>query len=355
MSSEKTEQPTPHKIRKAREEGQVAKSKDFTQVLLLGAMFGYTLMNAGNIVRQVADMLLFPSQFYGMHFHASVSTIIIELAKGAAMLLLPYILIALIVGVFGELIQTGIIFAFKALKPKGSKLNPATNAKQIFSMKNLVEFVKSSLKVIFLSSVVYFVIRSVLDPLLKLPYEGIDDAGAMLALMLEKLIIYTFVGFGAIALLDFIYQRKRYTKDLMMTMQEVKQEYKQLEGDPHVKSHRRELGKEITMGEGERKTARSTVVVTNPTHLAIALYYSHGITPLPIVLDKGADEKAQMIIAIARRHNVPRMENVPLAHALMASAEVGQYIPSELVEPVAEVLLALRRLRQEQGIGEDYA
>ena len=231
MSSEKTEQPTPHKIRKAREDGQVAKSKDFTQVLLLGAMLGYTLANSGAIVRDILQILLFPTQLYGMDFRAAVSSAISELTKSGVMLLVPYLLLGLVVGIFGETIQTGILFAFKALIPKGSKLNPASNLKQMFSMKNVVEFIKSSLKAIFLSAVVYVVIRGLLDPLLKLPYQGIDEAGFMLGEMLKKLVIYTFIGFGAIALLDLVYQRKRYTKDLMMSMQETKQEYKQLEGD----------------------------------------------------------------------------------------------------------------------------
>ena len=353
MSGEKTEQPTPHKIRKAREEGQVAKSKDFTQVLLLGALFGYTLANASGIVREVAQLLLFPIQLYGMDFRGAVSVALVEMSKRGIMLLMPYLLLVLTIGVFGELIQSGILFAFKALIPKGSKLNPVSNLKQMFSMKNFFEFIKSSLKVVFLSAVVYFVIRSVLDPLLKLPYQSIDDAGFMLAIMLKKLVIHTFIGFGAIALMDLIYQRKRYTKDQMMSMQEIKQEYKQLEGDPHVKSHRRGMAKEIAMGDGEQKARKATVVVTNPTHFAVALYYQHGQTPLPVVLIKGADAMARRIVRIAREENIPVMENVPLARALMATADIGQYIPSELVEPVAEVLLALRRLAQEREDGEE--
>ncbi|MGV3656041.1 MAG: type III secretion system export apparatus subunit SctU [Noviherbaspirillum sp.] len=349
MSSEKTEQPTPHKIRKAREDGQVAKSKDFTQVLLLGAMLGYTLANSGAIVRDIMQILLFPTQLYGMDFRAAVSSAISELTKSGVMLLVPYLLLGLVVGIFGETIQTGILFAFKALIPKGSKLNPASNLKQMFSMKNVVEFIKSSLKVIFLSTVVYVVIRGLLDPLLKLPYQDIDEAGFMLGEMLKKLVVYTFIGFGAIALLDLVYQRKRYTKDLMMSMQEIKQEYKQLEGDPHVKSHRRGMAKEIAMGDGERKARKATVVVTNPIHFAVALYYRREETPLPVVLAKGADAAAKEIVRIAREENIPVMENVPLARALMATADVDKYIPSELVEPVAEVLLALRRMARERA------
>ncbi|MDB5840441.1 MAG: EscU/YscU/HrcU family type secretion system export apparatus switch protein [Herminiimonas sp.] len=352
MSSEKTEQPTSNKIKKAREDGQVAKSKDFTQVLLMGALFGYTLADSEAIVRRVGQILLMPPQLYEMDFRGAVAIGVTEMARSGLILLFPYLLIVIVVGVCAEMLQTGVLFAFKALMPKGDKLSPAKNAKNIFSMKNVIEFIKSAFKVIFLTAVVYYVMRQVIDPLLKLPYSGIDHAGMMLVVMLKTLVIYTFIGFAVIAFFDFIYQRHSYTKGLMMSMEEIKQEYKQMEGDPHVKSHRRGLAKEIAMGEMEQKTKKSTVVVTNPTHFAVALYYDEIETPLPIVLAKGADAVARAIVRVARAENIPVMENVPLARALMATAPVNQYIPSELVEPVAEVLLALRRLAQERDEGE---
>lgn len=349
MSSEKTEEPTRHKIEEARKEGQVAKSRDFTQVLLIGALFGYTLGNAEAIVRQLTGILLMPAQLYGMEFRGAIALALTDMGREGALLLAPYIVIVLVIGTFGELIQSGILFAFKALMPKLDKLNPATNVKNVFSMKNAVEFIKSTIKVVFLSAVVYYVVRMELQPLLLVPYYGAEAAGLMLGITIRTLVIYTFLGFAVIAFFDFLYQRHNYFKELRMSIEEVKQEYKQMEGDPHVKQHRRGLAKELVMGDGDNKPVRkSTVVVTNPTHYAVALYYDEVETPLPIVLAKGADKEARKIVRIAEEENIPVMENVPLARALIATAGINQYIPSELVESVAEVLLALRRMAQER-------
>jgi type III secretion protein U len=353
MSGEKTEQPTQHKIDKAREEGQVAKSKDFTQTLLLGALFSYTLIQADELTRGIGEMLLLPAQLYGMEFRAALSILTSQLLRRGIEVLMPYLLLVIVVAIFAEVMQTGLLIAFKSLIPKGEKLNPVTNLKQMFSLKSLVQILKSILKVIFLTSLVYFVIRNALDPLIKIPAAGIGAAGTALFLMLKQLVIYTFIGFGAIALMDLVYQRKRHIKDLMMSMQEIKQEYKQLEGDPEVKHHRKEMSKEIAMGDGSENTEKSTVVVTNPTHLAVALYYEENETPLPVVMAMGADRNALRMIAIAREANIPVMQNIALARALTKSAKLYQYIPSELIEPVAEVLLALKRLAMEEP--EEFA
>lgn len=346
MSSEKTEQPTEHKLRKAREDGQVAKSKDFTQALLMGSLFGYMLTDAEGLIRGFVEMMVFPAQLYGMEFRDAIRILFDQVLIAAVKILLPFILLVIVIAIFGEMIQTGVLLAFKVLIPKGDKLNPVSNLKQMFSMKNIVEFFKSILKVCFLSVLITMVIRDSLYPLLLIPANGLNAAGVAVANMLKTLVIYTFIGFFTMALGDLIWQRYQHRKQLMMSMDEIKQEYKQLEGDPHVKSHRKGLAKEIAMGEMVLKTRKASVVVTNPTHLAIALYYEENITPLPIVLAKGADAIAFQIANVAREYGIPIMQNIKLARALMETAKIDQYIPSELIEPVAEILIALRRLTQ---------
>jgi type III secretion protein U len=352
MSGEKTERPTDHRLRKAREEGQVAKSKDFTQTLLLGALFGYTLVAADRIVKGFAEIMLAPARVHGVEFRGAASIVVAQALQITFELLMPYLLIVLVVGVFAETLQSGLIFAFKALAPKAEKLDPVSNLKQMFSTKNWVEFLKAILKVAFLTALVAIVLRDSLDAMLKVPPAGIAAVGLAVSELLEILIGYTFVAFGAIAFFDFVYQRHSYIKGLMMSIEEIKQEYKQMEGDPHVKSHRRQLAQEIAMGEMVEKTRKASVVVTNPTHLAIALLYEEGRTPLPLVLGKGEGLVAKEIVRIAREEGIPVMQNVPLARALMRSAQIDQYIPGELIEPVAEVLLALRRLAQEREEGD---
>nr|WP_314623060.1 type III secretion system export apparatus subunit SctU [uncultured Noviherbaspirillum sp.] len=351
MSSEKTEEPTPHKLREARKNGQVAKSKDFTQTLLVGALLGYTLMDAERLIAQMIKVIEFPASLGHENFASSLPAVLTAMATETAFILMPYILIVIVVGIFSETIQIGLLLSFKVLMPKGDRLNPITNLKQMFSMKNIVEFLKSIVKVVVLTAVVYYIIRSSLEDLVKIPPAGLEAAGVTLAAMLRKLIIFTFIAFSAIALLDLLYQRFEHRKSLRMSIEEIKQEYKQLEGNPEIKGHRKQMAKDIAMSESTNKTRKATVVVSNPTHLAISLFFDEAETPLPVVLNKGKGVIAHEIMRIARECGIPVMQNIPLAHRLMAEASVDHYIPSELVEPVAEVLIALRRLAQEREQG----
>ena len=166
MSSEKTEQPTEHKIRKAREDGQVAKSKDFTQTLLMGSLLGYMLADSEGIIKNLVEMMVLPSQLYGMEFRDALRILIDQSLIICVKILMPFILLVICVGIFGEIIQTGPLLAFKALIPKGDKLNPVSNLQQMFSTKNIVECVKSIIKVIFLSTIIYFVLRDSFQPLI---------------------------------------------------------------------------------------------------------------------------------------------------------------------------------------------
>ncbi|MRD47075.1 EscU/YscU/HrcU family type III secretion system export apparatus switch protein [Caenimonas koreensis DSM 17982] len=351
--SEKTERPTDHRIRKAREDGQVAKSKDFTQALLIGALFGYTLVMAGDIFKTMGEMVALPGQLYGMDFKDAVAISLSTLWRKAAELLVPYLLIVIVIGVFGETIQTGLLLSFKALLPKGDKLNPIANLKQMFTMKNLVEFIKSCLKVTFLMFLVYFVVRDSLDTMIKIPLAGIGAAGLALGEMMRVLTINTFICFAVIAVFDLAWQRYSYIKGLMMSMEEIKQEYKQMEGDPHMKGHRKELAREIAMGEMVANTRKASVVVTNPTHVAVGLFYEESKTPLPVVVCKGEGGIAEAIKRVAEQEGIPVLQNVPLARALLSQAQVAQYIPSELIEPVAELLLAMRKLTEKIDEHED--
>jgi type III secretion protein U len=351
--TEKTERPTEHKIRQARKDGQVAKSKDFTQALLIGALFGYTLLNAGAIFRSLGEMIALPGQLHGMVFRDALSLALASLLRRGIELLWPYVLIVIVVGLFAEGLQTGLNVSFKMLVPKGERLDPVNNLKQVFSARNAVEFVKSCLKVTFLGFLVYFVVRDSLDTMTKIPLTGIGAAGLALGEMVRILTINTFICFAAIALLDMVWQRYQYIKQLMMSMEEIKQEFKQMEGDPHMKRHRKDIAREIAMGQMVERTRDASVVVTNPTHVAVSLYYEEGKTPLPIVLSKGEGYIAEAIKRVAEEEGIPVLQNIPLARALLSRAQLGQYIPSELIEPVAELLLALRRI-SEQRSEEDF-
>lgn len=344
MSSEKTEQPTAKKLRDARGKGQVAHSKDFTQTALILAMFGYLIVSASVLVRDFATLLLMPMDLLHHPFHAALGALVMPLIKYAVLILMPFIGILIGVGIFAETLQVGVLFAFEAIKPSAKKLNVAENAKNMFSTKSLVEFLKNCVKVGFLCALMTIVVRDEIVHLLSLPRVDIAGVGIAIAALVKVLIVNVAGVYIVLALADLLWQRYSYKKGLMMSKDEVKREYKESEGDPHVKGARKHLHQELLQSGMVEKTRKATVVVTNPTHIAVAIYYDEDETPLPMVLAKGAGLVAKRIVDVAREEGIPVMQNVPLARALNERAPLDQYIPSELIDPVAEVLRVVRRV-----------
>ena len=342
--SEKTEQPTSKRLRDSRKKGDVAYSKDFTQTLLILAIFGYLLASAGHIVETMGKMILLPGTVLKLGFNDAANVLLDSIMKDAVAIVMPFIGIVLLVGLFADAMQVGILFAFDKLKPSAKKLNALANLKNIFSKKNFMEFLKSCLKIGFLSALLWILIRDALPIMTSIPEAGFAGLGQVVGSLLKTMLINIGLAYGVIALADFAWQRFQYRKGLMMSKDEVKQEYKEMEGDPHIKHKRKHLHQEM-MQEGAVNSARkATVVVTNPTHLAVALHYDAEETPLPVVLAKGEGALAERMMQAAREAGVPVMQNIPLARALTAQAEPGQYIPSELVEPVAELLRLLQQM-----------
>lgn len=345
--SEKTEQPTAKKLREAREQGNVARSKDFTQTVLILALFGYLVANAQSIVQSFGQIILLPTSLTPMSFEAATQALFEGLLRASIELLAPFLLIALAVGILGETLQVGVMFAFKAIMPSGKKLDVAANAKNMFGAKSWVELLKSVLKIGIVGTVVWMLLAHEIGGLLTLPRAGVVGVGVAIGVLMAALFKQVGLAYLVISGFDFIYQRLQHRKGLMMSRDEVHREYKEMEGDPHIKHKRRHLHQEM-LAEGAVHAARNaTVVVTNPTHLAVALRYDDPeSTPLPVVLAKGEGALAQRMKTAALQAGVPVMENVPLARALMAQAEVEQYIPPELVAPVAELLRAVRDLKE---------
>ncbi len=345
--SEKTEQPTAKRLRDSRKKGDVAYSKDFTQTLLILTIFGYLLGNSAHIVETLGGMILLPGTLLRVNFQDAANTLVTELLTSAAWVVLPFVGIVLGVGIFADAMQVGLIFAFEKLKPSGKKLNILSNAKNMFSKKNFVEFLKSVLKIAVLSSLLAALIRDAMPILTSIPQAGLAGLGQIVATLLKTMLIYIGLAYSVIALADFVWQRFNYRKGLMMSKDEVKQEYKQMEGDPHIKHQRKQLHQEMQNSSAVQSARKATVVVTNPTHLAVALRYDEEETPLPVILAMGEGALAQQMMAAAREAGVPVMQNIPLARALTAQGEAGQYIPSELVEPVAELLRLLQQFNQQ--------
>lgn len=342
--SEKTEQPSAKKLRDAREKGQVAKSKDFTQNALLIALFAYIVAQGRQLMEDCSRLMMLPFAFIGGDFHQALSTLLEESMIAGARLLLPFLGIVIGVGIFAEALQTGVLFAFEAIKPSAKKLNVVENAANMFSKKNLIEFLKSLLKIAVLSWVIEALIVELIPKVMLVPHRGIAELGELIGELLKAIIIQTGVTTTVIALADLAWQRHQHTKGLMMSKDEVKQEYKGSEGDPHIKGKRKQLHQELMQGGAVESARKASVVVTNPTHLAIAIRYDDEAMPLPMVTGKGEGALAERMIAAARAAGVPVMQNIPLAHSLFREAEVDQYIPTDLIEPMAAVLRLVRQL-----------
>ena len=345
--SEKTEEPTDKKLRDARNRGQVAHSKDFTQAVLVLGLFGYLIARAGTIRAELSAMILLPATLTELPFAAAFDILSGALLREAAVVVLPFIGLVIVLGVLAETMQVGVLFAFEALKPSGKKLDVAANLKNMFSAKSWIEFAKSLLKVALLSLVVWTTLRGELADLLTIPRAGIDGVGLALGILLKNLFLQVMVFYAVIAMFDLGLQRYRYRKDLRMTKEEVKREYKEMEGDPHIKHKRRHLHKELLRSNAVAATKQASVLVTNPTHVAIALRYDNEErTPLPIVLAKGEGALAAAMREMAAREGIPVVRNVPLARALLATAQIDRYIPIDLIEPVAEVLQAIAEMNR---------
>ena len=338
-AGEKTEMPTPKKLRDARQKGQVCSSKDITSTAILVVLFallgwtGIVLMDdAENLLRYLSGAI----EFNGI---ADVR----ESSKMAAIIICKhsfiFVIIAAVIGIIGNVAQIGFLFTLEPIIPKLEKLNPVEGAKKIFSMKNVFEFLKNVVKVCFLSYLLYKIIWASIPELLTMCYGTVGDIVPCLRLMLKRLAIYTAFGYIVIAIVDRIFQGRNFTKQMMMTKDEVKREYKEMEGSAEVKQQQRQFRDEIMNGSDPAESAKkSNVVVTNPTHLAVGIRYKVDESPLPRICALGAGKTAKIIRETALAEGIPVMEDRPLARALYAEGRLDDFIPDSLIEPIAEIL-----------------
>ncbi len=356
-SGEKTEMPTPKKLRDARNKGQVCSSKDIvsTTLLIVGfclcAILGIVLVNDfTDLISYIAATINEPS-LAGPREAGKLALWI--MCKHS----FTFVLCVAVVGIMANTAQIGFLFTLDPIKPDMNKLNPMEGAKKIFSKKNFFEFLKNILKIIFLTYLVWKIIWASVPELLQMCYGTVDDIFPCVSLMLKRLACYTAFGYIVIAVVDRLFQSRDYIRQMMMTKDEVKREYKEMEGSSEVKQAQRQFREEILNGPEPAKATRDAdVVVTNPTHLAIGIRYRVEEAPLPKIVVAGADRIAKIIRETAIEQGIPIMEDVSLARRLYALGKVEDYIPPELIEPVAEVLKWVKRLeqarREEQELDE---
>ena len=343
-NSDKTEQPTPKRLRDARKKGQVAKSKEVSSAAVIVSLMLFLWAGSDFYLNKFEELLDTPIWLESVTFEAAFNVMVKEALEIGLLLILPVVGIGLIAAVMGNFVQVGVLFAPEAVKPDLKKLNPAKALKNIFSKKNMVELVKSLLKIAFMTYLVGHVIWVNTPTILSIPYCGIECLMSVLGILFSQVVVLASIAFVVVAAADYVFQKFEHIKNLKMSKDEVKREYKETEGNPEIKGRRKQMFMEIVNSQQASNVKRSTAIVSNPTHVAIGLYYEQEKTPLPVVTLKEQGIIAQRIIEIAEQEGVPVMQNVPLAHSLLADARLYAYIPDDLIAPVAEVLRVVRDL-----------
>lgn len=346
-SQQKTEKPTPRKLQDARKKGQVANSKDFTAALmLLAAVVAFLTFRsyAGTGMEHQLSWYLANCFSYKMTV-TSLPWVLFDYLLNTFLFLAPIFILLIAVAFFANVVQIGFLFAPEVLKPKMDKLNPVNGLKRIFSLRSAVELLKSILKVVVVGFVSFLIVKKYLPVFMvafyKAPGEGFGE-------VMTAILAVAAAGAGAFLVLavgDMLYQRWEHIRGLRMTKQEIKDEYKQTEGDPQIKGWLKRRQREIAMNRIRQEVPRATMVVTNPIHYAVALRYEDGVTTAPLVVAKGAGDLAQSLKRIAAEQQVPVIENKPLAQALYKQVDVGKEIPVELYQAVAEILAVIYRTK----------
>ncbi len=346
-SGDKTEKPTPKKIRDARKKGDVAKSRDLTGTLALVlwmVLFGLLLTYSGERLFYLMDLSFTSTGADFTHLLSSIGGEAIKtLLILSAIFMIPVIIFSLLV----EFLQVGPLLTFDKVKPKLDKLNIVSGTKRMFGMDNLVEVIKHIVKTALLFLIAWLVIKQALPELLLLPTATPEIVGSAIWSVVLQLFAWTIGIFVVIAIADALYQRHSHMKKLRMSHSDIKQEYKQSEGDPMIKQKRREAHQEWSQQSASQAAGDANVVVVNPTHIAIALNHDRQQTPIPIVSAKGQNHMAKAMRKAAEEAGVPILRNERLARELLKKCDEGDIVPKGLFDIIAEVILWAEDVRDE--------
>ncbi len=339
-AEDKTEEPTAQKLRKAREDGQVARSTELPAAIIVIGAFLILLMTGGWLVTRLSTVfaqgfvfdrqliekpLLLPAHF-GEHLMA------------AFVLVIPIVAFTMIAAIIASGMTGGYLFSFSAIMPKGSKLNPISGLKRIFGTHALVELGKAILKFVLVASVLWWSLMSNMDSLVRIGQMGLEPALNAAGSMIMQSALWVALSLAIIAMIDVPWQKHSFTKRMRMTKQEVKDEFKQMEGSPEVKAQIRRRQREMANSRMMDRIKDADVVITNPEHFAVALEYDPTGDGAPIMVAKGSDHMAALIRAEAATHGIHLFEAAPLARAIYYTTEVEQQVPEDLYHAVAQVI-----------------
>lgn len=343
---DRTEPATPKKREEARKKGQIANSRELTSVLVLLSALSVFYFSGGWMFHQLAGIMktVF-GQAGQLDFGVqNVQSLMWFLFQKVVMIMAPLIAVVAIAGIFGNIAQFGFLLTGEPLIPKLNKLNPLQGIKRLISVRGGVELGKSILKVIIIGGVAYIMIRGEMTKIPAIVTISVSSIMDFMGQVGLKLGFYTCLVLIILAAIDLVFQRWQHERDLRMTKQEVKDEFRQREGDPMVRSRIRAIQRELAMHRMMDAVPDATVVITNPTHLAVAIKFKRSMQA-PMVVAKGAGHLAARIKEIAAEHDIPVIEQQPLARALFKNVEIDQYIPADLYHAVAEILAYVYRLK----------
>ncbi len=350
--SEKTEKATPKQLRDAREKGQISQSQDVSKLLILLVVSEVALGLANESVDTLKQLIELSVNASQQPFERIVEQLVYEATKALISFSLFSIGLAMLMRLLGGWGQFGFLFAPKALKVDFNKLNPFAQAKQMFSGQNLTNLVMSTIKAVVIGVTLYLLLKPELGTLILLSNSDLTTYWQSLLELFRHILRVTLGLLLVIAAVDFGFQKFFHAKRLRMSHDDIKKEYKQAEGDPHVKGQRKQFAFEILNQEPTRApkvVEDADMLVVNPTHYAVALYYRPGKTPLPLIHCKGEDDDALELIARAKRARVPVVQSIWLARTLY-KINTGRYIPRPTLEMVAHIYQLVKQLDE---IGEE--
>ncbi|MFZ5669242.1 MAG: flagellar biosynthesis protein FlhB [Pseudomonadota bacterium] len=339
-AASKTEEPTPRKLDEARRKGDIARSQDIAQLASLVGAFGVLAVGGGWLAQDLARRLTpFIDHPEAIDLSSGGVGLVAEQAALAAAPTLAFVLAgAAVAGIAGNVFQTGLLWTTEKMKPELRKISPMEGFKRLFGVDGLVQFLKSAIKILVTGAVAWIALRPRATELERL--ATMDPAAILpLGFDLLKALFYAVLAFLTVtAAADWLWQRQRFMARMRMSREELKEEFKQTDGDPHVKARQKQIRNERARRRMMQNLKTATVVVMNPTHYAVALRYEQGETEAPECVAKGLDELALRIRAVAEENDIPVVEDPPLARALYASVEIDQQIPEAHFEAVARII-----------------
>ncbi len=343
---DKTEQATPKRRQEARRKGQVAKSRELASisVLTMGVLYLFFFaqdlsLGLGNLIQQT--FLQIPRM---MTSDENIITLLVDSTRGYLKMVLPLMLILSLAALLANVLQTGFIWTVEPLAPKASKIDPIQGARRILSRRSLVELGKALVKIVIVGWAAFSTMKSEFDHLIPLMYQEDVQIFAALGRASLKVMIRCCWVIALLACLDYMYQKWEYSQKLKMTKQEVKDEFKQTEGDPQVKARIRSIQRQMARRRMMEEVPKADVVITNPVRLAVCLRYDPGHMGAPRLVAKGANKLAVRIREVALQHHIPLVENRTVAQNLY-KLELGAEIPSQFYQAVAEILAYVYSLK----------